>query len=105
MGCLSGEWDEVEFNVFVLKDPDYNIMMISTFSGLTVSEGQKEERRVVNGEVVKFKYPEVVSDHYRYRGAVENHNALRHGGGSKFQIGLESAWGTTWWPIQVFAFL
>ena len=59
---------------------------------------------MVNGEVVKFKYPEVVSDHYRYRGAVDNHNALRHDDGTKSQFGLESKWGTTWWPIQVFSF-
>ena len=42
-------------------------MMTSTSYGLTVPEGQKEERSMVNGEVVKFKYPEVVTDHYRYR--------------------------------------
>ena len=83
---------------------DYNIMMMSTFSGLTVPEGQKEERRMVNGEVVKFKYPEVVADHYRYRETVENHNDLRHYEGTKSQIGLESSWGTTWWPIRVFLF-
>ena len=65
MVCLSGEWDKTEFNVFVLKGPDYNIMTMSTFSGLTVPEGQKEERKMVNGEVVKFKYPEVVTRHYR----------------------------------------
>ena len=41
MGCLSGEWYETEFNVFVFYDPDYNIMMMSNFSGLTVAEGQK----------------------------------------------------------------
>ena len=64
MGCLSGEWDEKEFNIFVLKEPDYNIMMMSTFSGFTVSEGQKEEIRIMNEEVFKFKYPEVVSEHY-----------------------------------------
>ena len=28
VGCLLGEWDEIEFNSFVLKDPDYNIMMV-----------------------------------------------------------------------------
>ena len=31
VGCLSGEWDETDFVVFVLKDPDYNIMMVSNF--------------------------------------------------------------------------
>ena len=28
IGCLSGEWDETDFNLFVLKYPDYNIMMM-----------------------------------------------------------------------------
>ena len=37
--CLSGEWDEIEFNFFVLNYPDYDIIMMSTFSDLTVSEG------------------------------------------------------------------
>ena len=49
VGCLSGEWEEKEINNFVLNEPDYNIMMMSTFSGLTVPEGQKGYRRVVNG--------------------------------------------------------
>ena len=30
LGCLSDEWDETWFKVFVLKDTDYNIMMMST---------------------------------------------------------------------------
>ena len=47
-----------------MKEPDYNIMMMSNFSGLTVPEGQKEEIRMLNGDVIKFKYPPVVADHY-----------------------------------------
>ena len=51
---------------------------------------------MVNGEVVKFKYPEVVADHYRYRGGgVENHHTLRHDGRNKSHIGLGIAQGTT----------
>ena len=68
MGCLSCQWDDIEFNGFVLKNPDYSIMMVSTFWGLTVPEDQKEDIRMVNGEVVKFKNPEAVEDNYRYRG-------------------------------------
>ena len=79
-------------------------MVMSTFSGLTVPEDQNEERRMVDVEIVKFKYPEVVADHYRYSGAVDNHNALRYDGGNKPQFGLEIKWGTTWCPIWVFAF-
>ena len=43
-------------------------MIVSTFLGLTVPEDQKEDIRMVNGEVVKFKNPEAVEDNYRYRG-------------------------------------
>ena len=25
VGCLSGEWEKIEFGIFVLKGPDYNI--------------------------------------------------------------------------------
>ena len=46
----------------------------------------------MNGEIVKFKYSEVVAYHYRYRGGAYNHNALRHDGGTKSQFGLESQW-------------
>ena len=78
--------------------------MMSTFSGLNVTEGQKKEIRMVNGQVVNLKYPVSVVDHYRYRGSVENHNALRHDGGTKSQIGLQIAQGKTWWPIWGFLF-
>ena len=47
-------------------------------SGLTVLDVQKKEIKLVNGEVVKFNYSEVVVDHYRYRRSVRNHNALMH---------------------------
>ena len=47
-------------------------MMMSNFLALTVTGGQKEDIRMLNGEIVKLKYPEVVADHYRYREEVEN---------------------------------
>ena len=49
MGCHSGEREKREFNIFVEKKPDYNIMVISSFLGLTVPERQKAYRRIVNG--------------------------------------------------------
>ena len=54
--------------------------------------------------VIKFKYTGIFDCHYRYRGAVENNNSLRYDGRTKSKIGLNSAWGTTWWPILVFTF-
>ena len=53
---------------FFLNETDCNIMIMSKFLCLNVTKGQKEERRMVNGEVVKFKYPKDVADHYRYGG-------------------------------------
>ena len=44
-------------------------MMMSTFSSLTVLEGQKEEISVMNGEIIKFNYPEVLAYHYIYGGS------------------------------------
>ena len=34
---------------------------------------------------------------------MNNHNSFMHNDETKSQIGLESVWVTTWWPIQVFA--
>ena len=68
VGCISGGWYKTYFNVYVLNKPDYNIMIMSNFLGLIVPEDQKEEIRMVNGEVVKFKYPEVVADNFRHTG-------------------------------------
>ena len=43
---------------------------------------------MVNGELVKSTYPEIIADHYRYRLALDNNNVLRHDGGINSQIGL-----------------
>ena len=34
-------------------------------------------------------------------GSLYNHNVFKHGGGTKSQNGLYSAWGTTLRPIQL----
>ena len=88
MGCLRGERDETEVNIFVPKEPDYNIIMIYTCSILTVTDGQKEGIIILHGVAIKFKYPAIVSYNCVYRGVVDNHNALRYDGGTKSQTGL-----------------
>ena len=55
----------MEFNTFVMKESGYNIIMMSTLSGLTVPEGQKEEIIMLNWEVVKYKYPGFFANNYR----------------------------------------
>ena len=57
-----------------MRDSNYNKFMVSTFSGLTVLVGHKEEIIMVNGEVVKFKYPEIAADNYRIRVTEDKQN-------------------------------
>ena len=67
--------------MYFLNDPDYNIMAMSDFLGLAVPEGQKENRSMMNWDVVKFNYPDINADHYIYReGGVYNHNSMSHYG-------------------------
>ena len=79
-------------------------MIMSNFSGLTLPEGYKEEKRMVNREAIKFKYPGAVDNNCKYKGVVENPNELKHYGGYQYQIVMDSAWLTMWWPISVFDF-
>ena len=50
--------------------------------------------------MMEFEYPEEISNYYKYRGAVESHNAKRYA-----PIGLETSWATEKWGNRVFAFL
>ena len=66
-------------------------------------DGQNKKRHYTeNGmkKVTEFKYPEVVFNHYHYRGMIDNHNSLR-----KHPISLEETWMTTRWPNCVFSFI
>ena len=42
---------------------------------------------------------------YQLRGAVDEHNAKRHDGGTGCGISLEASWGTTIWENRVFSFI
>ena len=44
-------------------------MMMSPLLCLNVAYGHKEWIKMINGEVVNFKYYKVVADNYRYRGS------------------------------------
>ena len=52
----------------------------------------------MNREVLKLKYIAVVSDNYRYMGAVDNQISLGNDGRTKPHIGLDSEWETTCCP-------
>lgn len=54
---------------------------------------------------MRFKYKEIIANHYRYRGAVDEHNAERHDEGSGARLSLESSSAAIRWEYRMFALL
>jgi Transposase IS4 len=97
-----GVLDGVPFTIFGMKEEKYVLMMMSTY-GTPRRIGKNTGRNIMVNRTrqnIKFQYPEVVANHYRYRHAVDDHNARRHA-----PISLESTWKTTAWSHRVFAFI
>lgn len=100
---LPGKLDGVPFSIHCMKEPDY-VMSIMTSYGTTeeIAEGTTQrDYKDDNGEPVrkKFKYTEIIYNHFKYRHAVDDHNNKRHQ-----PISFEEIWATKWWPNRVFAF-
>ena len=99
---LPGVLDNVPIHVHCMKEPDYVMMLMSSYG--TLSECGEEEKRhyKVNGQKQEktFKYPEVVYNHYRYRDCIDNHNSQR-----MHPLSMEETWMTTCWPNCEFCFL
>jgi len=104
---LPGILDGQPFDIYALKEPDYTLMMMSTYGSLIVKDGQRDSVRVSKEDrtMKRFKYTEVVANHFKYRGAVDDHNGKRHDCGSKNGLSLESTWTTNRWENKVFSFI
>jgi hypothetical protein len=105
-----GEIDGVRFHIFCMKEPDYVMSLMSTYGTTSPKVDQRETNRHYRNahghDVMKtFQYPEVVANHYSYRGCVDDHNNKRQDGGSKQGLAIESTWVTRRWPIRVFSFI
>ena len=99
--CLHGELDNTTYSLFVMKDVDYNMKLMSTYGGLLEPDDAKERtRQLDDGTIATFKYMEPFYNHYKFRHAVDDHNNLRHS-----PISLEETWITRRWENRVFAFL
>ena len=44
---------------FIMKEHNYNIIMMLKCSGLNVLSGQNEGTRIVHGDEIKLKYPAI----------------------------------------------
>jgi hypothetical protein len=56
-----GTLDEVPFYLFGMKEPDYTMIIMSTYG--TLLRMDEEKRRHLPNTVLSFKYPEVVHNH------------------------------------------
>ena len=62
--CLSRNLMGVYLCVFVVKYPNYNMIMMSTHSGLMVCDDQKEEYKMSKGKKITFQCAEPFARHY-----------------------------------------
>ena len=101
---LPGTMDGVPFHVFGLKEPDYVMKVMATYGTNERNENHRTRRIYKDKEKkqvsTSFYYPEIMSNHYKFRHAVDDHNAKRHS-----PICLEYVWATKYWPHRPFSFL
>ena len=89
------------FKVFCFKEPDYVMKIMSTFGTLEEKEDHQTRRTYKkNGEQIStvFNYIEPVSNHFRFRHQIDDHNNRRHS-----PVSIESTWATKYWPDRNFA--
>ena len=78
MDAIKGSYDGVPFHIHALKEPDYVMMLMSTYGTLAQLGEIKKQHFKVNGEKVnEFQYPMVVFNHYSYQDMIDNHNTFR----------------------------
>ena len=91
--------------MFRIKEPDYTMKTMITYSGLTEVDRQKESLRNFKGadgtnKMVMFKDAEPFANYSIYRHTVDDHNNLSH-----VVPSIEGTWITHCWDNRVFAFL
>jgi len=98
---IKGTLDNIKYNIFCLKEPDYVCKLMAMYGGLcSPNREQKGTARTCDdGSVVKFNYEEPWANHFDYRHCVNDNNNLRHS-----KPLLEETWRTAWWVLRVLAF-
>ena len=102
VNAIKGTMDGVPFHIHVMKEPDYIMMLMSTY-GTTLRMGvTKRWHYTVEGvkKVVEFQYPEIVHNHYKFRDMIDNHNSFQ-----MHPISMEETWMTMRWANHMFCFL
>ena len=84
---LPGEKDGIKFDLFVHKEPDYVMVLMSTYDACVERQNLQESVRSWIEEnctvkMARFFYKEVAAHHYLYRGSIDAHNRWRHNEGA-----------------------
>ena len=105
--AVNGNLHGKDYHVFCMKEPDYIMKLMSSYSSLLPKEHYPSNRRVFQDPKdpsktveASFQYTEPFQNHFLYRHAVDDHNNLRHAVPS-----IEGTWTTHYWPNRVFSFL
>jgi len=97
-----GVLDNEKFSIMALKEPDYVMIVMTTYGSLRRMGKENKRVYLVNGDrrAKTFQYPEVIANHFTYRDSVDANNRDR-----MFPIALEETWKTTRWATRVFQFI
>ena len=63
--ALQGQLDGVPLHVLCMKEEDYMSMLMSTY-GTQEQMGNEKYCELMDGSIRRFKYPEVLHNHFRY---------------------------------------
>ena len=92
--ALQGQLDGVFFHVFCMKEEDCMGMLMLTY-GTQEWIGNEKYCKLTDGSIRRFKYPEVLHNHFRYQHLINYHNSMRHQ-----PISLEVIWATQEWSCR-----
>ena len=101
--AMKGSLDGVNVQVHCLKEPEYVMMLMSSYGTLEKVGDEKSRIWSEGNNITKettIKYPELVYFHFQYRDAVDAHNSSR-----MFPVALKETWKTQRWPCRVLSFL
>ena len=100
MDSWAGNLDNVPSHIYSMKEPDYVMLLMSTY-GMNSRDSRKETQHDwKEGGVMMtkmFKYPEVVHNHFQHCHSVNDHNAKRHS-----PISIEVVWATKITEVNCF---
>ena len=103
--ALTGVLDGVKYKIMCLKEPDYNMKLMSTYGAVINNVNYRPNHRTYKDESgmtksTTFYYTQVFANHFLFCHAVDDHNNLHHSVPS-----IKGTWKTHNWVVRVFSFL